>query len=297
MTCASQMLPTTRSPSAGTTGTYCCTAVSSTSALERACYIAQRGAQTRVCCVMPVSAACSSCGPCPSTRPPACLPACREHGIQAPPHPLPNSGRVDVQTTGRQPAPGMVPAGHTCNGCLPLPPPLSPGCFSASPSPCPHALRPAAGLPPADFSAARMEASRFGDLWLRLGSGAANLYCHQGGCEHLLTFMVGGLAGWLAGWAGLAGLGPLEPHLGRLSASGVVAPAWPRTEPRMLRSPHPSVPLPAELSVQDVRLFDAACDPPLRRHYPFRITPPQHLVMRDCEVGCGLGVGWRRASG
>ncbi|EFN60081.1 hypothetical protein CHLNCDRAFT_133386 [Chlorella variabilis] len=116
----------------------------------------------------------------------------REHGIQAPPHPLPNSGRVDVQTTGRQPAPGMVPAGHT---------------------------------------AARMEASRFGDLWLRLGSGAANLYCHQGGCEHLLTFM-------------------------------------------------------------DVRLFDAACDPPLRRHYPFRITPPQHLVMRDCEV-CGGRVAKR----
>jgi len=33
-----------------------------------------------------------------------------------------------------------------------------------------------------------MEDTRFDSLWLRLGAGAANLYCHQGGCEHLLSF-------------------------------------------------------------------------------------------------------------
>ena len=35
-----------------------------------------------------------------------------------------------------------------------------------------------------------MEDTCFEQLWLRLGPGAANLYCHQGGCEHLLTFQV-----------------------------------------------------------------------------------------------------------
>lgn len=42
----------------------------------------------------------------------------------------------------------------------------------------------------AEFSAARMERTRFDELWLRVGAGAANLYCHQGGCEHLLSFLV-----------------------------------------------------------------------------------------------------------
>ncbi|KAL4855237.1 snRNA-activating protein complex subunit [Chlorella vulgaris] len=115
----------------------------------------------------------------------------REHGVQAPPHPLPGSRRTDVLTTGE---------------CAFL------------------QLR-------LKFSSARMEATRFADLWLRLGAAAANLYCHQGGCEHLLTF-------------------------------------------------------------QDVRLFDGSCDPPLRRQYPFRITPPQQLMMRDCEV-CGCRVAKR----
>jgi hypothetical protein len=87
---------------------------------------------------------------------------------------------------------------------------------------------PATHITSAEFSAARMEATRFDSLWLRLGAGAANLYSHQGGCEHLLSF-------------------------------------------------------------QDVRLFDAGCDPPLRRHYPFRLCPPQHMIIRDCEV-CGARV-------
>ncbi|PSC69390.1 snRNA-activating complex subunit-like isoform X2 [Micractinium conductrix] len=76
-----------------------------------------------------------------------------------------------------------------------------------------------------EFSAARMERTRFDELWLRVGAGAANLYCHQGGCEHLLSFL-------------------------------------------------------------DIRLYDPSCDPQLRRHYPFRLTHPQHMHMRDCEV-CG----------
>ena len=41
-----------------------------------------------------------------------------------------------------------------------------------------------------------------------------------------------------------------------------------------------------------MRLRDARCDPPLRRQYPFRLTPPQHLLMRDCEV-CGGRVAKR----
>ena len=45
---------------------------------------------------------------------------------------------------------------------------------------------------------------------------------------------------------------------------------------------HPAPPPP--LARQDVRLFDGACDPPLRRHYPFRLSPAQHMVIRDCEV-------------
>ena len=36
--------------------------------------------------------------------------------------------------------------------------------------------------------------------------------------------------------------------------------------------------------LQDVRLFDPACDPPLRTHFPMRLTPPQHLIIRDCEA-------------
>ena len=39
-----------------------------------------------------------------------------------------------------------------------------------------------------------MEDTRFDSLWLRLGPGAANLYCHQGGCEHLLSFQASGAA-------------------------------------------------------------------------------------------------------
>jgi hypothetical protein len=41
-----------------------------------------------------------------------------------------------------------------------------------------------------------MERTTFSELWLRLGSaGAANLYCHAGGCEHLLSFVVRAAAG------------------------------------------------------------------------------------------------------
>jgi hypothetical protein len=47
-----------------------------------------------------------------------------------------------------------------------------------------------------------MEDTCFEQLWLRLGPGAANLYCHQGGCEHLLTFQVWG-GGACEGRAGL----------------------------------------------------------------------------------------------
>lgn len=51
---------------------------------------------------------------------------------------------------------------------------------------------------------------------------------------------------------------------------------------------HRLTPVPPPLlphCLQDVRLYDPGCDPPLRRHYPFALAPPQHLVIRDCEVG------------
>jgi hypothetical protein len=40
-----------------------------------------------------------------------------------------------------------------------------------------------------DYSVASMEERVFEDLWVRLGVGAAGLFCHQGGCEHLLVFL------------------------------------------------------------------------------------------------------------
>ena len=33
-----------------------------------------------------------------------------------------------------------------------------------------------------------MQDRKFEDLWVRLGSGSPGLYCHQGGCEHLIIF-------------------------------------------------------------------------------------------------------------
>jgi snRNA-activating protein complex subunit 3 len=39
-----------------------------------------------------------------------------------------------------------------------------------------------------EYSVAKMEDTRFEDLWVRLGSAAPALYCHQGGCEHLVVF-------------------------------------------------------------------------------------------------------------
>ena len=39
-----------------------------------------------------------------------------------------------------------------------------------------------------DFTTASMHETAFEDIWVRLGSGAAGLYCHQGGCEHLIVF-------------------------------------------------------------------------------------------------------------
>ncbi|KAL4449459.1 hypothetical protein ABPG77_007103 [Micractinium sp. CCAP 211/92] len=93
----------------------------------------------------------------------------------------------------------------------------------APPHPVPGSTR--TDVTTTEFTTARMQDASFESLWLRLGSGAGYLYCHQGGCEHLLTF-------------------------------------------------------------QDVRIFDPSCDPPLRQHYPFRLTAPQHTIIRDCEV-CG----------
>uniref|UniRef100_A0A1D1ZPJ3 snRNA-activating protein complex subunit 3 n=1 Tax=Auxenochlorella protothecoides TaxID=3075 RepID=A0A1D1ZPJ3_AUXPR len=60
----------------------------------------------------------------------------RDQGQAAPPHPLPGSDRLDIQTT--------------------------------------------------SFSVASMDVPLC-DLWLRVGAAAPALYCHQGGCEHVLT--------------------------------------------------------------------------------------------------------------
>jgi hypothetical protein len=40
-----------------------------------------------------------------------------------------------------------------------------------------------------DYSVASMQDRVFEDLWVRLGNGAAGLFCHQGGCEHLFVFL------------------------------------------------------------------------------------------------------------
>jgi snRNA-activating protein complex subunit 3 len=40
-----------------------------------------------------------------------------------------------------------------------------------------------------DYSVASMQDRVFEDLWVRLGIGAAGLFCHQGGCEHLIVFL------------------------------------------------------------------------------------------------------------
>lgn len=40
-----------------------------------------------------------------------------------------------------------------------------------------------------DYSVASMQDRVFEDLWVRLGVGAAGLFCHQGGCEHLFVFV------------------------------------------------------------------------------------------------------------
>jgi len=40
-----------------------------------------------------------------------------------------------------------------------------------------------------DYSVASMQDRVFEDLWVRLGIGAAGLFCHQGGCEHLVVFL------------------------------------------------------------------------------------------------------------
>ncbi len=59
--------------------------------------------------------------------------------------------------------------------------------------------------------------------------------------------------------------------------------------------PLPPLGVPGRLCPQDVRIFDPSCDPPLRQHYPFRLTAPQHTIIRDCEVGArGLGLAGRR---
>lgn len=38
-----------------------------------------------------------------------------------------------------------------------------------------------------DFTVASMHDTLFEDIWVRLGNGAAGVYCHQGGCEHLVV--------------------------------------------------------------------------------------------------------------
>lgn len=55
------------------------------------------------------------------------------------------------------------------------------------PPPVPASQGPRGALT-TEFSCAKMEETRFEDLWLRLGGGAPGLFCHAGGCEHLLVF-------------------------------------------------------------------------------------------------------------
>ena len=78
--------------------------------------------------------------------------------------------------------------------------------MEAPPHPPPGAAR--ADVVTTEFSTARMEETRFDALWLRVGPDAANLYCHQGGCEHLLSFQVcRGSGGGEGGGGGAGGAG------------------------------------------------------------------------------------------
>lgn len=72
------------------------------------------------------------------------------------------------------------------------------------------------------------------------------------------------------------------------------APSWARSSST---PPPPTHHHPRPACLQDVRLFDPCCDPPLRQHYPFRLTAPQHTIIRDCEVGRATVRGSRNAGG
>jgi hypothetical protein len=60
--------------------------------------------------------------------------------------------------------------------------------IAAPPHPPPGAVSVATTAMTTKFSVDTMENRCFEDLWLRLGPGAPGLYCHQGGCEHLIVF-------------------------------------------------------------------------------------------------------------
>lgn len=205
---------------------------------------------------------------------------CREEGIPAPPHPLPGSTRIDVTTTG-------IPSAAAC----------------------------LAGLEGVSASRQRAVRGWHGDEILRVGlprllrgpsccgppstcaSPAPSQSSLPPGCRTLLSTRSG------CAWA----LGPAACTATRAVAStcspsrqghGHVVPGPSRTghhcgqycmdspPPCTTHSPHhppPTPPFPCP--PQDVRLFDPSCDPPLRLHYPFRLTAPQHTIIRDCEVG------------
>jgi len=57
----------------------------------------------------------------------------------------------------------------------------------APPHPPPGPASAPLGAPITDFSHDAMEDRRFEDLWVRLGAGAPGLFCHQGGCEHVVV--------------------------------------------------------------------------------------------------------------
>eukprot|EP00887_Chlorella_sp_A99_P003248 scaffold9.g3248.t1 len=130
----------------------------------------------------------------------------------------------------------------------------------APPHPPPDAA-PGSDVLTTEFSTASMEDTRFDDLWLRVGGGAGNLYCHQ--ARRLLS----------APGCDSARLAAHAPGAARLMGT-----------PLPLRLP----PGGCEhlVSFQEVRAHDAAADPPLLSDFPFRLARSHHVVTRNCEV-CG----------
>lgn len=142
----------------------------------------------------------------------------------------------------------------------------------------------------------RMEGTTFDELWLRVGAGAVNLYCHQ----------VGGRLPWDSKHTQYPAWHRPDAHMYHHLCQA--AAQLPRCAllPAGLRDPlhalYPSQPpdrltpprlLCASRGVQggcehavvfqDVRLHDPEADPPLLSQYPFQLQPPT-AQPRDCEV-------------